>query len=149
MAPGVLREILLESRPDEGRPRVLVVEDDDGVASMLAICLAAAGFEVARVTLGAEALRMLACEAVHAIILDLGLPDGLGGSVLEWLRRPSGQGALPYLVISALDQGEVKKRYGPMGENFLPKPFDPWVLVGRLEEMLQGAEPPLVEGESG
>jgi len=137
----------VEIRPDEGRPRVLVVEDDDGVASMLAICLAAGGFDVARVTLGAEALRMLACEAVHAIILDLGLPDGLGGSVLDWLRRLSGQGAPPYLVISALDQGEITKRYGPMEENFVPKPFDPWVLIGKLEEMLQAGPPP-VEGES-
>ena len=148
MAPEVLREIQLENKPGECRPLVLVVEDDDGVASMLAICLAAAGFEVARVTLGAEALRVLEREAVQATILDLGLPDGLGGSVLEWLRRLSGQGAPPYLVISALDQGEVKKRYGPMGETFLPKPFDPWVLIGKLEEMLRGAGPPPAEGES-
>jgi DNA-binding response OmpR family regulator len=148
MALEVLRESLLESMSGQERPRVLLVEDDDSVASMLAICLAAAGFEVARVSLGAEALRVLAREAVQAIILDLGLPDGLGGSVLDSLRRPSGKCTPPYLVISALDQGEVKKRYGPMEENFLPKPFDPWVLVGRLEEMLQGAEPPPVEGES-
>ena len=115
---------------------------------MLAICLVAAGFEVARVTLGAEALRILAREEVQATILDLGLPDGLGGSVLEWLRRPCEQGAPPYLVISALDQGEVKKRYGPMGENFLPKPFDPWVLIGKLEGLLEGGQPSPMEGES-
>jgi DNA-binding response OmpR family regulator len=148
MVQGVLRESLLEARPGKERPLVLLVEDDDGVASMLAICLAVAGFDIARVTLGAEALRILGRGAVQATILDLSLPDGLGGSVLEWLRRPSGQGAPPYLVISALDQGEVKKRYGPMGDNFLPKPFDPWALIGRLEELLEGAEPSPMEGES-
>jgi DNA-binding response OmpR family regulator len=148
MAQGVLGESLLEPKPGKERPLVLLVEDDDGVASMLAICLVAAGFEVARVTLGAEALRILPREEVQATILDLGLPDGLGGDVLDWLRRPCGQGGPPYLVISALEPGEVKKRYGPMGENFLPKPFDPWVLIGKLEELLEGTEPSAMEGES-
>jgi DNA-binding response OmpR family regulator len=148
-ALGALWEIEVESSPDKCRPRVLVVEDDDGVASMLAICLAAAGFEVARVALGAEALDMLACEPVNAVIVDLSLADGLGGSVLDWLRRVSGHGAPPYLVMSALERGEVMKRYGPLGANFVPKPFDPWVLISKLEELLEGAEPSPMEGESG
>lgn len=147
MASEVLQETLL-GRPGKERPRVLLVEDDDGVASMLAICLATAGFDVARVALGAEALSILGRESIHATILDLGLPDGLGGSVLDWLRQVSGKGGPPYLVISALDRVEVKQRYGIIGENFLAKPFDPWALVGRLEEMLEGGTPPPAEGES-
>jgi two-component system phosphate regulon response regulator PhoB len=141
-------EIEVESRPDKGQPRVLVVEDDDSVASMLAICLAAAGFEVARVACGAEALAILEGEAVNAILLDLSLPDGLGGSVLDWLRRVSGPGAPPYLVMSALEPGEVTKRYGPLAENFVPKPFDPWALIRRLEGLLEGPGPSQTQGES-
>jgi DNA-binding response OmpR family regulator len=148
MAQGVLRESLLEARPGKERPRVLVVEDDDSVASMLAICLAAAGFEVARVAFGAEALAMLERDAINAIILDLSLPDGLGGSVLDWLRRVSGHGAPPYLVISALEPGEVTKQYGPLEENFVPKPFDPWALMRKLGGLLEGGEPSPTEGES-
>jgi DNA-binding response OmpR family regulator len=148
MAPGILQESLLEARPGKERARVLLVEDDDGVASMLAICLAAAGFEVARVALGAEALAILACEPINAVILDLSLPDRLGGSVLDWLRRVSGCGAPPYLVISALEPGEVTKRYGPLEDNFMPKPFDPWALIRKLEELLEGAGPSHTEGES-
>jgi DNA-binding response OmpR family regulator len=135
------REIQVESSPGKGRRRVLIVEDDDAVASMLSICLAAGGFDVARVALGADALGMLACEPVSAVILDLSLPDGLGGSVLGWLRRVSGHATPPYLVISALEQGEVTKQYGPVGTNFVPKPFDPWVLVGKLEELLEEQSP--------
>jgi two-component system, OmpR family, catabolic regulation response regulator CreB len=131
----------LEAGPGKERLRVLVVEDDDGVASMLAISLAAAGFQVARVSLGGEALAILERKGVNAVILDLSLPDGLGGSVLDWLRRVSGCGAPAYLVISALEQGEVKKRYGPLEENFVPKPFDPWALIRKLEGLLEGAGP--------
>ncbi len=148
MATAALREVRVEIRPDKGRRRVLVVEDDDGVAGMLAICLAAGGFQASRVAFGGEALAILEREPIDAVVLDLSLPDGLGKAVLDRLREP-GSCSPAYLVISALERGEVMSKFGPPRERFVPKPFDPWVLIGKLEELLKGSEQLPTEGESG
>ena len=68
--------------------RVLVVEDNQSVKRMLRFSLRDAGFDIAEVSTGAEALQTLENDVPEAIVLDLGLPDGLGGAVLEWLRQP-------------------------------------------------------------
>jgi CheY-like chemotaxis protein len=73
------------------------------------------------------------------VVLDLGLSDRQGRGVLDWLRRrgPDGDGHLPvWVVMSALDQDDATRQYGPLGRQFLAKPFDPWVLVGLLQKLL-------------
>ncbi len=124
---------------DDGsaRPRVLVVEDDDSVSKMLAICLALARFDVSRAASGREALSILESEPPEAVILDLGLPDGLGGAVLERLRGLPPGNLLSWVVVSVLDRKEVTNRYGPLGDRFFSKPLDPWEVIGRLGQ-LQG-----------
>jgi len=121
--------------------RILVVEDDDGVARMLHISLTAAGFDSFEARNGREALDVLRQEAVDAVILDLVLPDSLGGVVLDWLRRPPPHYAPAWVVISALAPSEVVRRHGELGENFFSKPFDPWELIRRLNDLLQRREP--------
>lgn len=119
-------------------PSVLVIEDDQSVRRMLRFSLRDAGFDITEVPKGGEALQRLNKQIPEAIILDLGLPDGLGGAVLDWLRRSESEtNSHPaWVVISALDQNDVVKQYGPLGRRFLAKPFDPWELVMRLQELL-------------
>lgn len=121
---------------------MLVIEDDDSVARVLRLCLSAVGFDVAAVRTGEEALRVAEVEPIDAVVLDLGLPDSLGGAVLAWLRRLGRSGGPPWVIISALDREEAARRYGPLG-TFLAKPFDPWDLVGKLDELLgrKGSNP--------
>ena len=118
-------------------PRVLLVEDDAVVAMVLGMCLGEAGFEVCQVSAGGEALHVLDRECPDAVVLDLGLPDQLGGAVLERLRLRRGRPAPAWVVISAFSREEATQRYGPLG-SFLAKPFDPYVLVRRLDELLGG-----------
>ena len=117
--------------------RVLVVEDDSGIARMLHISLAAAGFDSVEVENGYDGLELLRREAIDAVILDLVLPDGLGGDILQLLRRPPSSNAPPWVVISALGPAEVASKYGDLGGNFFAKPFDPWALIRRLNDLLQ------------
>jgi len=121
--------------------RVLVVEDDPSVTRMLRFCLRAAGFDVTEASNGSEALQALDRGSADAVVLDLGLPDNLGGVVLERLRKGESManGSPVWLVISALDREDAAKRYGPLGGRFLSKPFDPWDLVRRLEELLSAS----------
>lgn len=117
-------------------PRILVVEDDEGVARMLSLCLRRIGFEVTHTATGGEALSILKQDHHPVVILDLNLPDGQGGAVLDWLRGVD-RGSLPaWVVISALGREEATRRYGSLGSNFLAKPFDPWELVRTIEEQL-------------
>jgi DNA-binding response OmpR family regulator len=116
---------------------VLVVEDDDSVARMLHIALGAAGFESMEARTGGEALDILGRGAVDVVILDLVLPDGLGGGVLEWLRRAPTHTAPVHVVMSALERKEATGQFGELGEDFFEKPFDPWDLVRRLDQLLE------------
>jgi len=121
----------------ETRPNVLIVEDNEAVARILRFCLREAGFAVTQTSTGAEALRILQELSPEAAVLDLQLPDGQGGAVLDLLRRSEGTAKAPvWVVISALDQAEAIKRFGPLGSHFLAKPFDPWQLVAILNTLL-------------
>ncbi len=117
-------------------PRVLVVEDDHSVSRMLRLSLNAAGFETTAVSTGGDALRPLDSDDVDAVVLDLGLPDNLGGEVVERLRGGLETSTPVWVVISALDAQEATSRYGQLGTHFISKPFDPWDLVGLLKDQL-------------
>ncbi len=121
--------------------RVLVVEDDQGVARMLSLVLRSAGFDVSSARNGGQAMRFLAAEPADAVVLDLGLPDGLGGDVLQWLRQQAASPDGPaWVAISALDAEEVHRRHGAIGDHFLAKPFDPWKLVSMLRALMAERE---------
>jgi two-component system KDP operon response regulator KdpE len=126
--------------PDKGSPTALLVEDDPAVARMLRIFLRASGFEITEAAQGAEALKVLERESPDTVILDLMLPNGQGGSVLDWLRGKGQHEAPAWVVISALDREEATARYGPLGNHFLGKPFDPMVLLAMLRTPLSAGE---------
>jgi two-component system catabolic regulation response regulator CreB len=127
-----------ESVERGARPKVLVVEDDGAVARVMRFCLRQAGFDASEVAVGGEALRILQQQPPDAVLLDLQLPDGQGGAVLDWLRRSSERttDSPVWVVMSALDQETAKQRFGPLGSHFLAKPFDPWELVAILRTLL-------------
>lgn len=119
------------------RPKVLVVEHDAALARMLRISLRAGGFDVIDVADGAEALNILKQpEPTDAVIVDIGLSDGVGGAVLHGLRRMD-QRHLPHcIVVSELGREELMERYGDVSGHFLAKPFDPWDLVHVVDKLL-------------
>lgn len=128
----------MSDRTSATPPTVLVVEDNNSVARMLRFSLRTAGFDVIEAATGQGALEVMQEGTPDAVILDLGLPDGLGGAVLERLhyserekiRTPA------WIAISALSWHEATRQYGCLGGHFLAKPFDPWELVRMLKELL-------------
>jgi len=114
--------------------KVLVIEDDDAIVRVLRLSLRSNGFETARAESGREALTAMDEGDFDAVILDLCLPDGRGGDVLQRLQAA---GDCPvWVVMSALDEDEAVRRYGPLQGPFLPKPFDPWDLIRLLDRLL-------------
>ncbi len=120
--------------------RVLVVEDNDGLAVGIAHALERAGFTVDRLADG-----RLADTALHAgptpdlVILDLGLP-GLDG--IEVLRRLRDRGdTVPVLVLTA--RGAVGDRVAGLNlgaDDYLPKPFDLAELSARAHALVRRAQ---------
>ncbi len=90
----------------EARHSVLIVEDDPAVARILRVCLRRAGFDTSEAETGRQALKVLEERRPDAVLLDLGLPDGLGGAVLKRLHE-SPDGYPTWLIVSALDKDEA------------------------------------------
>ncbi len=118
------------------RPRVLVVEDDQSVSRMLRLSLSSAGFEITEMSTGGDALRVLDSAEVDAVVLDLGLPDDLGGKLLGRLQGGAASPSPVWVAISALDPQEATSRYGPLEPHFMSKPFDPWDLARLIKGQL-------------
>ena len=112
--------------------RILVVEDDDGIAEPLCQGLAREGFETERVSTGAAAL---AARAPDLVLLDLGLPDMDGYEVCRSLRARS---SVPILVVTARGE-EVDRVVGlELGaDDYIVKPFGFRELVARVRAVLR------------
>ena len=116
--------------------KLLVVEDEERVASFLHKGLRAHGYDVEWVQTGQGALRRLMDPGISLVILDLGLPDLDGLDVLEGLR---GHGsAVPVLVLSA--RGRVADRVTGLNlgaDDYLGKPFAFEELLARVRANLR------------
>lgn len=112
---------------------VLLVEDDDGVASALAELLGQTGASVIRTSRGGDALhRVKGCDL---ILLDLGLPDMDGLDVLRTLRRAS---AVPVIIMTARDSdGAVVLGLRAGADDYLVKPVRKAVLLARIEAVMR------------
>jgi DNA-binding response OmpR family regulator len=113
--------------------QVLLVEDDEGVASALADLLGQAGATVIRTARGADALhRVKGCDLV---LLDLGLPDMDGLDVLRTLRRAS---AVPVIIMTARDSdGAVVLGLRAGADDYLVKPVRKAVLMARIDAVMR------------
>jgi DNA-binding response OmpR family regulator len=113
--------------------RVLLVEDDEGVASALAELLGQTGATVVRTGRGADALhRVKGCDLV---LLDLGLPDMDGLDVLHTLRPAS---AVPVIIMTARDSdGAVVLGLRAGADDYLVKPVRKAVLLARIQAVMR------------
>lgn len=110
--------------------RLLVVDDDAQIQSMLNIALGSAGYEILAAGTGREAIRLAAGAVPDAVILDLGLPDMDGKEVLAAIRQFS---KVPVIVLSARDREAEKVAALDMGaDDYVEKPFGMGELLARL-----------------
>lgn len=116
--------------------RLLVIEDEPRIAEILKSGLERAGFVVDTLRLCAEAREALALTAYDAAVLDLGLPDGDGLSLLAELRPKSNR--IPILVLTARDAvGERVAGLDAGADDYLVKPFAMEELVARIKALLR------------
>lgn len=125
-------------------PRILVIDDEPQIHRFLRAALEAAGFEPLRAETGAEGLREIARTAPDAVVLDLGLPDMDGKTVLTRAREFYND---PIIILSARDRETEKIEALDLGANdYVEKPFGVGELLARLRAALRqrthAAKPP-------
>jgi DNA-binding response OmpR family regulator len=116
--------------------RLLIVEDNDQIAELLAQGLKAGGFETDRAALLAEAQDALSVTSYAGVVLDLGLPDGDGQQLVTALRAKGD--ATPILMLTARGTVAEKVRGLSSGaDDYLVKPFAFEELIARLRALMR------------
>lgn len=130
--------------------KVLVVDDEAAIRRLLRNTLQVNDYRVFEAGTVAEALALSASHQPDVILLDLGLPDGDGLSVIEAVRQRS---AVPIIVLSSRTDDSGKVRALDAGaDDYVTKPFSVDELLARIRTALrhrmqrQGAQPLFVRG---
>jgi DNA-binding response OmpR family regulator len=115
--------------------RVLVIEDDADITFAVRTVLARSGFEVATAADGRDGLRAFHGERPDIVVLDVGLPEMDGWTVLERIRELSG---VPVLMLTARGQEADKVRGLRAGaDDYLTKPFGSAEFIARVQALLR------------
>ncbi|MGE5293050.1 MAG: response regulator transcription factor [Micromonosporaceae bacterium] len=135
---------------DLAQHRILVVDDDERVRTVLSWQLEAEGFAVRCAADGADALDRIYRERPDLVVLDLSLPGLAGLDVLRRVRSQEGSGLtspLPVIILSGRT-GETDRIVGlDLGaDDYLVKPFSPGELAARVRSVLRRARPPADAG---
>ena len=122
------------------KPRILIVEDEPGIADTLQYALRTDGFDPAWVATGEEALAQFRAAPPALVILDVGLPDTSGFEVFKRLREVAD---VPVVFLTARSD-EIDRVVGlELGaDDYVAKPFSPRELVARVRSILRRATKP-------
>ncbi len=115
--------------------RVLMIEDDQGLAAMVGEYLEPLGLHITACATGGEGLRLIQKDSFDALILDVMLPDIDG---FEVCRRVRAEHDIPILMLTA--RGDETDRIVGLeigADDYLPKPFNPRELLARLRAILR------------
>ena len=118
---------------------ILLVEDEEDIATLVRTYLERDGFQVVWASRGVEGLLALEQHEVRLAILDLQLPDADGLDLCRAIRQ---QSRLPIVILTARDE-EIDRITGlELGaDDYIAKPFSPRELVARVRAVLRRAEP--------
>ena len=121
-------------------PRVLIVEDHPRMAQAMAIALRAQGIACDTVPSLRQAAAFLETVRYDALILDLGLPDGDGLSLLAQLRAL--RQSTPCMIVTARDAlGDRVSGLENGADDYLTKPFEMAELVARTKALMRRHQP--------
>ena len=120
------------------RDRILVIEDDLFVQGLMSALLESEGFATARAGTAMQALTELERVSISAILLDLGLPDEEGLTLLRKLRLRT---VAPVIVVTASEGIDERLAALELGaDDFVVKPVEPRELILRLKRAIRGSD---------
>lgn len=118
--------------------KVLVVEDDADISSVLTFYFEAKGHEVVTARDGLQALELFTCQDLDLMLLDVMLPKLDGWAVLEAVRAKCG---LPVILLTALGStDDIVKGLSLGADDYLRKPFEIRELEARIHSVTRRLE---------
>lgn len=115
--------------------KILLVEDDDQIASYLGELLRAEGFDTQIAGSKKEASECLLVQAFDLVLLDVSLPDGNGFSICAEIKR---EYEIPVIFLTASgDEYSVVAGLDMGADDYIAKPFRPRELISRIRSVLR------------
>ena len=131
------------------KSKILIVEDESDIASLLEIHLLRSGYDIQIAKTGVEALRYLSTSKTDLIILDWMLPEMSGIEVARDLRRRATEKhelQIPILMVTAKSEpSDIVWGLENGADDFITKPFDLAILTARVRALLRRTQesPPI------
>lgn len=123
----------------EPKPLILIVEDEEELAKLIASNLEDAGMQYQICSRGAHAVRFLRKNFANLMLLDLNLPDQSGFDLMEELNQLDI--AVPTIFLTGNDEENVKVRGLELGgDDYITKPFSYAELVARIRAVLRRSD---------
>ncbi|HVL92873.1 MAG TPA: response regulator [Acidimicrobiales bacterium] len=117
---------------------ILVVDDDPVIQQLLRVSFEMEGYEVITASDGVAGLERARAERPDLLILDVMMPRMNGIEVARALKSDPGTASIPILMLSAKAQAADVSAGGASGvDDYVTKPFDPEVLLGRAEGLIE------------
>lgn len=126
------------------KPRILLVEDESGIADTLQYVLSTDGFAPVWASTAEDAIAQFSAELPALVVLDVGLPDLNGFELFRRLQALPGGSQVPMLFLTARSD-EIDRVVGlELGaDDYIAKPFSPRELVARVRTILRRSTRPV------
>ena len=131
-------------RPMALKPRILIVEDESGIADTLQYVLSTDGFAPVWASTAEDAIAQFTAERPALAVLDVGLPDMNGFELFRRLQALPGGNQVPMLFLTARSD-EIDRVVGlELGaDDYIAKPFSPRELTLRVQSVLRRTNAPV------
>ena len=123
---------------EKNRQTILIVDDDESVLNALQVALEGADYNPLTAISGEAALDILSSEDVDLIILDIYMPEIDGKQIFTAVKEIEPE--VPIIIITgmAVEDGQAfADAHG--AEGFIKKPFEPAVLIKKIQELIETA----------
>lgn len=125
------------------QPKVLIIDDDEGLRLLLRATLESRGYEVSSASSALEGLQLFHQEQPDVLLLDVMMPDMDGWEALERIRQVSN---VPIIMLTAIHGIPSRVRGLSRGaDDYLVKPFHHDELAARIEALLRRSQSPAEE----
>jgi two-component system, OmpR family, alkaline phosphatase synthesis response regulator PhoP len=119
------------------KKKILVVDDEPTLISILSARLNFAGYEVLTASNGVQALEMAAKHSPHLVLLDIMMPEMDGFSVLIKMKENKKTRSIVIVMLTSKNETETIEKALQLGAvDYIVKPFNPGVLLDKLKKLL-------------
>lgn len=116
-------------------PKILIIEDEPSIQSILKELLTDAGYEAVTANDGMEGLKLFERDKYDLVLLDIMMPKLTGYDVCKAIRK---NGRTPIIMLTALDEEEAQiKAFELQADDYITKPFSVRLVLLRIEAVLR------------